>query len=431
FLAVSAAMIPTVNLRRLDILSMLQNFGTNDIIYDIPDAQVLVDEMQRKEILEKHAKRHRKWYDEKRNYWYTYLPTKRQIKARTEEALDEKIVSYYRSLEQEEKKVTFDDFYWDWRKKQDNLVESPNTPVRYNTDHKRYYEDYDEGAKFAKQPIANITLTDVSVFVTNTIKDLGLCKKSAKTLLNDLKRVFEHALRRGDIDRNPAETYEPKEFYQHCKLSKRSKKDQVLSDEQLALLLNQLHEDHVKHPDYIPSYAVELGYLTGMRAGELSSLRWEDVSESAIHINTSEKYNRDAKVYEIKETKNGKPRDFPVTQEIRDLLTKVRKVEMKYGYASEWVFSNATGRVHGSVISSCIKNKCKQIDIPYFGVHALRKTVNSKMRHDGVSAKVAASLLGHSAQVNDRYYTYDVSTADEKLEIMEKVNQNMCKVAAK
>ncbi len=62
-----------------------------------------------------------------------------------------------------------------------------------------------------------------------------------------------------------------------------------------------------------------------------------------------------------------------------------------------------------------LDNKCIQAGITPRGVHAFRRTVNSKMRCEGVSATVAAALLGHSPDVNEQYYTYVISNIEEKL----------------
>lgn len=98
---------------------------------------------------------------------------------------------------------------------------------------------------------------------------------------------------------------------------------------------------------------------------------------------------------------------------------------MQNGFLSEWVFSNRSGRIHASVISSCSKNKCRQIGISEKGIHAYRRTINSKMRCNGVSSVVAASLLGHSPEVNQKYYTFDVSTIKEKTDIVSNITKNM------
>ena len=80
---------------------------------------------------------------------------------------------------------------------------------------------------------------------------------------------------------------------------------------------------------------------------------------------------------------------------------------------------NEKGRLHTNVVLSCIKNKCKQFNIPQKGgIHALRKTLNSNMRCAGISAVVSSSLLGHSVRVNNDYYTFDTSTLEDKADII-------------
>ena len=59
------------------------------------------------------------------------------------------------------------------------------------------------------------------------------------------------------------------------------------------------------------------------------------------------------------------------------------------------------------------------------GIHAYRKTLNSKMRCAGVSTTVAAALLGHSEAVNIKYYSFDMSSLEDKREIIENVNRKM------
>lgn len=98
-------------------------------------------------------------------------------------------------------------------------------------------------------------------------------------------------------------------------------------------------------------------------------------------------------------------------------------IQLQNGYIGEFVFSNENGRIHAPVISSCSKNKCRQIGITEKGIHAYRRTVNSKMKCNGVSTTVAASLLGHTEEVNERYYTFDVTNLAEKADIVSKVNE--------
>lgn len=79
------------------------------------------------------------------------------------------------------------------------------------------------------------------------------------------------------------------------------------------MLYAQFYLDYQKHPDYIPTYAVEFAGLTGFRAGEIAALIWEGIKNGMIVVNKSEKYNRETKEYWIGSTKNGKERYMPLT----------------------------------------------------------------------------------------------------------------------
>ena len=176
-------------------------------------------------------------------------------------------------------------------------------------------------------------------------------------------------------------------------------------------------------PEYIPSYVVELAMFTGMRAGELSGLRWDRIlyDKRIIVIDQSEKYDRITKQYYIDETKTHKIRYFPLTDVLIHFFKNLRRVQMEYGYMTEFVFSNENGRV----ISNCMRNKCIQVDIDEKSISAIRRTVNSKMKCMGVSSAVAASMMGHTEEVNENNYTYDITGMDYKLDIVSKINEEI------
>ena len=167
-------------------------------------------------------------------------------------------------------------------------------------------------------------------------------------------------------------------------------------------LFCQFGRDYESKPDYIPTYAVEFACMTGMRVGEIAALTWSKITDEYILVDQSEKYNRKTKEYYISITKNGMERQFPLTPEIKDLLKRIKKAEARSGWISEWGFSNKEGRIH-----------------------ACRRTINSKMRCSGVPAVMAASILGHSEEVNDMYYTYGMSGIREKAQIISQINKKM------
>lgn len=183
--------------------------------------------------------------------------------------------------------------------------------------------------------------------------------------------------------------------------------------------------EYIHKVPYSRSYAVELAIYTGMRIGELSGLRWENVyrDKGYILINSSEKYNEKTKCWYMAETKTGKERRFPISDEIRLLLDRVKKAEMKYGYVGEFVFQNENGQVNTRSIAHCIRYRCKKAGIEEKCIHAVRRTFNSKMKLAGASSAVAASLLGHSERINENNYTYDISQMEYKKEIVSEVSK--------
>ena len=266
---------------------------------------------------------------------------------------------------------------------------------------------------------------DIKVFLCSTIKRKTLNKKAAKTLFGYINNVVKSARVNKIIVDNPMEFLEAKQFYKYCTEVKKPIEKKIVSDKEMHLLYEQFNRDYQDQPEYIPTYAVEFATLTGFRVAEISALKWDSITDEYIIVDKSEKYNRKTKEYYIDKTKNQKERIFPLTTEIKDLLNRVKKAEMKSGYICEWVFANENGRIHAPIISSCTKNKCRQVGITEKGIHAYRKTVNSKMRCNGVSSVVAASLLGHSQEVNEEYYTFDVASLEDKIKVVSTMNKQM------
>ncbi len=396
----------------------LLKYAVENGMIDLSYVQEQIEMTKRKELLEKHPY---KIWEGKDGKWRTYLldneHERKMVKRNLRKEIENVVIKFYEDQEEEEIPKTFENVYWHWRSVQDELI-GDNSISKYNTDYKRYFAD----SKFSSKKIEEITEEDIKIFIVTTTKRLGLCKNATKTLFGYIKNVINSARINRYISNNPMEFLEARQFYKYCKEACKSKEKRVISDEDMQKLYQRFEEDYQKQPEYIPTYAVHLASLTGMRVGEISALSWDCVTESYIIINKSEKYNRITKEYFIDKTKNGKDRIFPITDEIRKLLDNVKRIEIKNGYICEWVFANNQGRIHASVISSCSKNKCRQLGIEEKGIHAYRRTVNSKLRCNGVSVTVAASLLGHTEEVNEHYYTYDVSSIKDKAAIISKVN---------
>lgn len=398
---------------------LLLKYAVGNGMIDLSYVQEQVKMNKRKEFLEKHTY---KIWEGKDGKWRTYLPGnnpgRKMVKRSTQKEIEDVVIKYYKGLQEKVVPKTFNEVYWHWRSVQDQTV-SANSVSKYNTDYKRYFDN----TEFSAKRIENITEEDIKIFIINKVKCLKMCKKACKTLFGYIKNTIRSALINRVISDDPMEFLEAKQFYKYCTEPQFPREKKLISDLDMKMLYQKFMEDYQKHPNYIPTYAVHFASLTGMRVGEISALSWDCITDKYIIINKSEKYNRQTKEYYIDKTKNGKDRIFPMTDDIQKLLESVKRVELHNGYICEWVFANESGRIHAPVISSCAKNKCLQLGIDVKGIHSYRKTINSKLRCNGVSPTVAASLLGHSVEVNEQYYTFDVVGIEQKGQIISKIGK--------
>lgn len=412
----------------------LLKYAVDNGMINLSYVQEQIEMNKRKELLKKHPY---KIWEGKDGKWRTYLPDVekgRILKKRTtEKAIDDMIVDYYLQVSKEEskhnkeKEKTVNQFltcFDMWKNKQIAYGISGNTVYKYEYDYKRFFE----GTDFEKMDIRNITEEDITIFIISRIKELCLKEKAGKALWGYISGVFKSLRINKRIIDDPCQYIDTKQFFKFYNKEVKPQNDRVLNDHEIKMVMERIALDHQEKSWYMPSYAVELAIYTGMRAGELAGLKWENIfmDERVIVISKSEKYNGTNKEYYLSSTKTYKSRKFPISDEIKSLLIRIRNVQDKYGCYNGFVFSTSDGNVHCRTISDCMRNKCIQIGMKHTkGMNAIRRTVNSRIRCAGISATVAASLLGHTEEVNNLNYTYDITGMDYKMEIIEKMNKEM------
>lgn len=400
--------------KRIDITYALEH-GIIDRSY----LQEQIEMKKREEILQKHKYKITLGSDGR---YFTYLPLesgRRLVKKTKKEDLIDAIVEFYTGSKNV---YTFIFVYEKWREYQDQMV-SYSSVTKYDSDRIRFFD----GEPFSETDILRLTEDDIALFIKKSTEGKELCKSACKTLFHYVSSTFAFAKRHKYISSDPCAYLRARDYYKYCTASERSKKDPIMSKDVVDALEQQIEHDILVKPNYIPIYAVRFASMTGMRVGEIAALKWEDVTDSYILVNKSQKYDRKRNVYEIKPTKNGKIREFPLTDDIKELLTEIREVEARFSYLTEFIFSNDSGPLNFRVISSCIKNKCRQTGVTVYGIHGYRKTLNSAMASRGVSKSVRASLLGHTEEVNERYYTFDDTTMEAKKQIMTEVYSSVIK----
>lgn len=396
----------------------LLKFAIENGIIDTALVQEKVDMQKRANLLEKHP--YKIWQGAD-GQWRTYLPDvvkgrvlrKRNSRVKIEDA----VVEYWQKHESEDTGNLFSVRFNKWVERQEKCGISNNTICKYWADYKRFFQ----GEEIENMPVESIDADYVEEYFADKIRETNIPYRSVIGIFGYVNGVFEKSVRDRIITENPCRFVDTKVFKRCCTDDNtRDKAGRILSVDETNQLVSFMKKKISDSPDYIQQYVVLLAIYTGMRVGELAAITWDCVSfaDKYILVNKSEKYDRKEKRHYIAKTKNEKIRYVPMSEAARDVLKEIRKVQAKNGWLTEYVFSNENGQIHAKALSECARKRTRMAGIGEKSIHSIRRSFNSEMRCNGVSATVAASILGHSERVNQENYTYDVTQQEYKLSIV-------------
>lgn len=408
-----------IKISDLDNSELLQFISQNGII-DLAHIREEIEMNKRKEILKTHP--YSIW-EGKDGYWHTYLPSadgqRKPVKKKLEKDIKDTVVDYWKAK-------TLYDFksrYEIWMERQRKCGRSDNTIGKYESDYLRFFA----GDEFEKKSVVDITDEHIADFINRLLERKAIPYRALKGMYGYMNGVFEKCIIDKIIDKNPCRYIDLPMFKKKCTEPRRkTAQERTLSVEEKKILLRKLDQTKIDDPSNVIVYAVELSLYTGMRVGELVALKWEDIDYDAntVTICRSEKCDRKKKEFYISSTKNDKVRIIPLTEEMKDVFLQVKKTELRYGYLGEYVFQNDSGRIHAPKVSWLVESKTKSKDFTGTkSIHAIRRTLNSNLICMGVPRTVAASILGHSEEVNEKNYTYDVSTYEQKYEYIKQAGK--------
>lgn len=395
--------------------SELLKFAVENGMLDTALVQGKIEMQKRKELLEKHPY---KIWQGKDGFWRTYIPTgsgRKLVKRKNKEDIENIVIDYLKPNDYN----TLKDRFFEWIERQRKCGRSDNTISKYESDYKRFFE----GDKIENLPIQRISDEDISEFISRLLSRKKIPYRALKSMMGYLNGVFEKSIKDKLIKENPCRYVDLPIFRKDCREpDAKTAEERTLSSDERKILLQKLDNMEKDCKSYIAAYAVELSLYTGMRVGELAGLMWSDIDfeKCTITIQRSEKYNRKTKEFFISGTKNNLVRVIPLTEDMRKILKKTREEEEKLGFLGEFVFCNEDGRIHTRMISECVRNKTGSKEFKNEkSIHSIRRTLNSNLRCMGVPVTVASALLGHSEEVNEKNYTYDVSSIEKKAEYIE------------
>ena len=156
-------------------------------------------------------------------------------------------------------------------------------------------------------------------------------------------------------------------------------------------------------------------YLDNNRIAFLAGLNWGDIDDDWIHVDYSEHrldYSDRPSEIVVGEPKNYKHRKIPITDDIRDLFFKIKR--LRFSDTEGYVFCKDDGeRCTAHAISSAVSRRADEAGISNASIHEILRTVSSYLRQE-LPIKAVASMLGHLETTNEMCYNYDMSETAEK-----------------
>lgn len=230
---------------------------------------------------------------------------------------------------------------------------------------------------FGHRNAASISPPDILAYRTAR-KDAGAANATINRELSIIQRAYTLAIRNGLLYYAPA----------IVKLKENNVRKGFFEVEQFRAMLGHLPED-------VQPVAL-FGNITGWRRGEVLKLEWRNVDFRGGSVRL-----------DVGTTKNDEGREFPLTDDLRELLERQRarteEVQRKTGTIVPFVFHRNGRRIKD--FRGAWKEACQKAGVPGMHFHDLRRTaVRRSTRSAGLHQKLAMALSGHKTDSVFRRY---------------------------
>ncbi|MCR5323535.1 MAG: tyrosine-type recombinase/integrase [Lachnospiraceae bacterium] len=359
-----------------------------------------------------------------KEYYSTKMPGGKKIKAKTYEGLVEKLFVYYSEGPKEKENVKEKDkrdhslkAVFKAALKEKEETENPNqlSVIRWRDSFKRFISD-----EMAKKDIREITDIDLKKYIQDWVNKEHPKQKAFYGFKGILNLIFGYAVKHKIITENPVTLIKNRQYLKSCDTRKPKADEKILSPEEIDILREEVrHRMTCKKWGryYINGYAMLFAIETGVRAGELCALKWEDIHEKSIHIHAQQLHRLEGgkRIYYYQpSTKNEKGvsmdgRDFPLTRRIAELLKEIRELQDELNIKSEFIFCHEDGEwIKTDSYHTFLRRLCESKGFKVTNNHALRMSLNSNVLLPlEISAADRAAMLGHSVETNLLYYSFE------------------------
>lgn len=299
-----------------------------------------------------------------------------------------------------------------------------------------------ENSDLGNMKIAQIKQIHIRRFYSGLVKS-GMAANTIKLYHSLINPTLELAVDSDIIRKNPAKD---------CKkgIGGTKKEREAITISEQERMLNFIKNSN-KYSVYYPMIIFALS--TGLRAGELTGLRWADVDvkENVVHIRRQLIYKNwgDGCKFHIQDLKTeAGRRDIPLIENARKSLIRQKELYLLLGKAmkpqevegiSDFVFTNTLGKPYAinainfvldNVVKAYNKLENEQAEkghrepelLPHVSAHILRHTACTRLAESGLEPKVLQYIMGHAnvSVTLDVYTHLDFTQIQEKMEAVQK-----------
>jgi integrase len=256
--------------------------------------------------------------------------------------------------------------------------------TRYGNYYTRLQAFFDNVFPTAASDIQRIELQYLEEFLDAAMNptrqgEKGWSEGTANDSVRAIRALFTYAVEQKYVKENPAAMLEG------VRERSRGKAD-FYSDEELSRIWEKLDPHWVDPLKFISE--------TGLRKGELISLKWDAVNMSAGQEQITVESTNDF------ETKTGNSRSIPLTVAAIEILKK------RQGQGAGLVFTSKEGKtIHPDKIYHALKTTLAELGLEG-DVHRLRHTYASRLAMKGVDLLSIKTLMGHTDLKTTQIYAH-------------------------
>lgn len=338
-----------------------------------------------------------------------YAPTLEELREKEQKILRDKSDG----IRTDAQKVVLNDVYELWVQLKKGLKD--NTFQNYKYMYEQFVRD-----DIGKQKVATLKRSDIRRYYNRLIDERALKIATVDNVHTVLHQVLDIAVEDGYL-RNNISDNALKELKQARSLFTEKRKALTIAEQNI--FLDYLANNNMyKH--WYPIFALMLG--SGLRVGEATGLRWEDIDfgNNTISVNHTLVYYNHAENgcyfgVNTPKTRAGE-RTVPMIESVKQSLLQEKAYQRECGIKcnvridgfTNFIFVNRFGNAqHQGTLNKALRRitrDCNQqiIDnakgnenltlLPRFSCHTLRHTFTTRLCESGINIKVIQSVLGHA-----------------------------------